>query len=323
VKQRTMSVPFMTMADANAARDASAGRDPNSGANAKTGAGAGRRAEGADAPKSSAVANTRAARYSLLTVEFPGRESLTAGVLLEDPAADRVHIRLRRDWERLEPDEAEVLAELEDHLVAQAAEEGAAKFFARLEDTLSNTLRVGDRREAIVEDFPRALARLYRQHVRSEAQPFVTHLPCYSLAVAAGPFLESRVIEPGVIEGGLIEDQAWEEARAGLRLTREMFVAEIVGHSMEPLIPDGSLCVFRRGVTGSRQGRLVLVEALGEAGSDRYTVKRYRSEKRQNDAGEWSHERIRLEPLNPAFEAWDLDPQEDRYRILAEFVEVL
>ena len=92
---------------------------------------------------------------------------------------------------------------------------------------------------------------------------------------------------------------------------------------MEPLIPDGSLCVFRRGVTGSRQGRLVLVEALGEAGSDHYTVKRYRSEKRQNDAGEWAHERIRLEPLNPAFEAWDLDPQEDRYRILAEFVAVL
>ena len=82
-----------------------------------------------------------------------------------------------------------------------------------------------------------------------------------------------------------IEDQAWEEAPAGLRLTREMFVAEIVGHSMEPLIPDGSLCVFRKGVTGSRQGRLVLVEALGSFGGDRYTVKRHRGEKRQNDAG--------------------------------------
>ena len=268
-------------------------------------------------PATSSVVNTGAARYSLLMVDLPGREIMTAGVLLEDPSTDRVHIRLRRDWERIEPDEAEVLAELEDHLVAAAAEEGAAKFFARLEDTLSNTIRVSDRRETIVEDFPRALARLYREHVRSEAQPFVTHLPRYLLAVAAGPFLENSVIDERT------EDQAWEEAPAGLRLTREMFVAEIVGHSMEPLIPDGSLCVFRRSVTGSRQGRLVLVEALGEAGSDRYTVKRYRSEKRQNDAGEWAHERIRLEPLNPAFEAWDLDPQEDRYRILAEFVQVL
>ena len=300
-----MPVPFTSMADA------------------KTGAGAGPGANAGAAGNASAVANTRASHYSLLMVELPGREIITAGVLLEDPATDRAHIRLRRDWERLAPEEAEVLAELEDHLLAQAAEEGAAKFFARLEDTLSNTVRVSDRREAMVEDFPRALARLYRQHVRSEAQPFVTHLPRYSLAVAAGPFLENPVIEQGLIEGGVIEDQVWEEAPAGLRLTREMFVAEIVGHSMEPLIPDGSLCVFRRGVTGSRHGRLVLVEALGEAGSDRYTVKRYRSEKRQNDAGEWAHERIRLEPLNPAFEAWDLAPQEDRYRILAEFVEVL
>lgn len=276
-----------------------------------------KRADASMVANASQAVNTRAARYSLLMVELPGREVITSGVLLEDPASDQVHIRLRRDWERLAPEEAEVLAELESDLLAQAAAEGAAKFFARLEDTLSNTIRVSDRREAMVEDFPRALARLYREHVRSEAQPFVTHLPRYSLAVAAGPFLENGVIEEAS------EDQAWEEAPAGLRLTREMFVAEIVGHSMEPLIPDGSLCVFRRGVTGSRQGRLVLVEALGEAGGDRYTVKRYRSEKRQNDAGEWAHERIRLEPLNPAFEAWDLDSQEDRYRILAEFVEVL
>ena len=288
-----MPVPITSMADVRA------------GTNAKTGADAG------------TVVNTRSARYSLLLVELPGREIMTAGVLLEDPATDRVYIRLRRDWARIEPDEAEVLSFLEDDLLAQAVDEGAAKFFAGLEDTLSNTIRVSGRREAMVEDFPRALARLYREHVRSEAQPFVTHLPRYSLAVAAGGFLENPVIEEAS------EDQVWEEASPGLRLTREMFVAEIVGHSMEPLIPDGSLCVFRKGVTGSRQGRLVLVEALGEAGNDRYTLKRYRSEKRQNDAGEWSHERIRLEPLNPAFAAWDLDPLEDRYRILAEFVQVL
>ena len=40
-------------------------------------------------------------------------------------------------------------------------------------------------------------------------------------------------------------------------------------------------------------------------------------------AGSWEHERVRLEPLNPAFEAWDLDPEEDRFRVIAEFVQVL
>ena len=147
---------------------------------------------------------------------------------------------------------------------------------------------MSDRREAVVEDFPRALGRLYRQHVHSEAQPFVTHLPRYSLAVAAGPFLENHVVE----------EEGWEEVPPGLRLTREMFVAAILGRSMEPLIPDGSLCVFRRGVTGSRQGRLVLVEAL-EHGADRYTVKRYHSEKRENQAGEWVLERIRVRAAEP------------------------
>ncbi len=155
-----MSVPITTMADAKTVANSQTAASASAKANASTLA-------------------MRSARYSLLTVELPGQEIITAGVLLEDPATDRVHIRLRRDWQSIDPDEAEVLAYLEDDLLARAAEEGAAKFFAHLEDTLSNTIRVSDRREAIVEDFPRALARLYREHVRSEAQPFVTHLPRY------------------------------------------------------------------------------------------------------------------------------------------------
>jgi phage repressor protein C with HTH and peptisase S24 domain len=260
---------------------------------------------------------THSGRYSLLTVELPGQESASAGVLLEDPAADRLYVRLRRDWDRVAPDESEVLSALEDDLASKAAELGAAKLLANLEDTLSNTMRVTDRREAMVENFDRALNRLYREHVRSTEQPFVTHLPRYSLAVAAGAFLENRTVEA----------EGWEEAPLGLRLAPEMFVARVVGRSMEPLIPDGSLCVFRHGVTGSRQGRMVLVEELGGRADDRYTVKRYRSEK-THSAGEaseetWAHGRILLEPLNPQFEAWELKPEGERYRIVAEFVQVL
>jgi phage repressor protein C with HTH and peptisase S24 domain len=97
-----------------------------------------------------------------------------------------------------------------------------------------------------------------------------------------------------------------------------MFVAEIVGQSMEPTIPDGSLCVFRAGVAGSRSGRLVLAE---DREANAYAVKRYKSEK--SDEEVWSHEWIRLEPLNPAHDAWLLKPDEERYRIIAEFVRVL
>jgi hypothetical protein len=142
---------------------------------------------------------------------------------------------------------------------------------------------------------------------------FVTHLPRYSLAVAAGKFLENREVE----------EEGWEQIPADLKLTPNMFVARIVGRSMEPRIPDGSLCVFTTPVIGSREGRLVLVEALGRGTNDRYTVKRYRSQKTRRPDGSWSHDRIRLEPLNKEFEAWDLEPEEDRYHIFAEFVRVL
>jgi hypothetical protein len=91
---------------------------------------------------------------------------------------------------------------------------------------------------------------------------------------------------------------------------------------MEPKIPNGSLCVFRRNVVGSRHGRLVLVRNSELADDNQYTVKRYKSEKRQDEEG-FVQTRIRLESLNPAYPSWDLDQEEGKYEIMAEFVRVL
>lgn len=101
-----------------------------------------------------------------------------------------------------------------------------------------------------------------------------------------------------------------------------MFIATIRGHSMEPRIPDGSLCVFRRKPVGSRNNRLVLVRNNELADENRYSVKRYRSEKAAHDDS-FVHTRIWLESLNPEFPSWDLDPDEDKYEIVAEFVQVI
>jgi phage repressor protein C with HTH and peptisase S24 domain len=259
------------------------------------------------------VLTTQRARYMILTLELPGSGRMNAGVLLEDPSTDRLWVRLRRDWEEFAPEEAEVLAAMEYDLTSKAREMGATGLLRYLEETLSNALLVTDRREVLVDDFERALGRLYREHVQATVQPFVTHLQRYSLAVAAGKFLENQEVT----------EEGWEETPADLRLTEELFVAKIVGRSMEPKIPDGSLCVFRQGVTGSRQGRLVLVEQLGGGANDRYTVKRYASKKTQREDGTWSHETITLEPLNPEFAAWTLYAEEERFRIVAEFVRVL
>ncbi len=258
-----------------------------------------------------AVLTTHAAKFSILELNLPGRGKVAAGVLLQDSERDQLYIRLRRDWDQIAPEEAEVLSLLESDLSAKAKEIGAERLFEYLEKTLSNLLTIGDRREMMVEHFPRALNRLYRQNVHTSVREFVTHVPRYSLAVAAGKFLDNDEVT----------EEGWEELPQGVKPAKELFAARIVGRSMEPLIPDQSLCLFRAGLIGSRNEKLVLVEMLGRGSNDRYTVKRYRSEKIQDVEGNWSHARIRMEPLNPEFEAWDLDAKEaENLRIVAEFV---
>ncbi len=258
-----------------------------------------------------AVLTPRKAQYLFLQVALPGQPVENAGVLLVDSDNDRPYFRLRRDWDEIAGEEAEVFSLLADDLRAKAGEMGASALLDYLEQNASNALRVTDRESALVADFEARLNRLYREHVAPRVLPFRTHLPLYSLRAAAGHLGPEAEVEA----------EGWEEPPADLRLTSDMFVARVTGSSMEPVIPDGSLCVFRRGVAGSRQGKLLLIERFGapEQGG-RYTIKKYTSEKRQV-ADNWEHSRIRLEPLNPRFEAWDLTP--DEFRVVAEFVRVL
>jgi phage repressor protein C with HTH and peptisase S24 domain len=254
------------------------------------------------------------AEYSLLLADLPGQSVATIGVLLLDPATDSLHVRLRRDWSAVaSAEDAEVLAQLEDDLLSQARERGGRAVLDFLENVASLSLRVTDREAISVRNFDKTLNELYREHVSSQVLRFQTHLPRFSLAVAAGPFLTN----PAGIQA-----EEWIETPPDLKLDADMFVAQIRGHSMEPRIPDGSLCVFRRGVAGSRNGRLVLVRNSELADDDQYTVKRYRSEKTVTEEG-FAQTRIRLESLNPAYPSWDLDLQEEKYQVLAEFVRVL
>ncbi|MDQ2775118.1 MAG: S24 family peptidase [Acidobacteriota bacterium] len=254
------------------------------------------------------------AQYSLLMCDLPGRGVQTIGVLLLDPASDTLYLRLRRDWESVASDEdAEVLSALEDDLSVESRQRGGAAVLEYLEAAASQSVRITDREAVTVRDFDRTLGELYRQHVPAGVLRFRTHLPRYSLAVAAGPFLTNPED---------IQTDDWIETPPDLRLDEGMFVAHIQGHSMEPRIPDGSFCVFRRNVVGSRNGRLVLVRNSELADDNQYTVKRYKSEKTQDEDG-FAQTRIRLESLNPAYPSWDLDEDSEKYQIVAEFVRVL
>ncbi|CAN5786330.1 hypothetical protein BH18ACI4_BH18ACI4_15550 [soil metagenome] len=147
---------------------------------------------------------------------------------------------------------------------------------------------------------------------------YVTCVPLVPLKSAAGAFSDPQHIE----------DDGWEWAAVDTkhRLRPGMFVAQVVGKSMEPAIPDGSYCLFAAPVTGTRQGKTVLVQlrdATDPETGERYTVKRYESEKMQ-DGDSWRHAKITLKPVNPEFEPIVLTgADEGQLQVVAEFVEVL
>jgi SOS-response transcriptional repressor LexA len=262
----------------------------------------------------------RSATWSLLELALPGARPFPFGILVVDRETNQLSLRFRgaddvRETGRWYPEEQELdlLDFLADDLRGKSREMGADRLLASLEDSLSHFLRIGDRNEIALGGSPQRLAdRLFDEHVDSAIRRFETHLPLYSLRAAATKFGE----------GMESSEEGWLRVPERLQPTEDMFVARVVGRSMEPLIPDGSLCVFRFGVKGSRQGKRLLIEKFDETDfAGRYTVKRYTSAKKYSDDGEWEHERIRLEPLNREFEAFDLGP--DAFRVVAEFVEVL
>lgn len=106
-----------------------------------------------------------------------------------------------------------------------------------------------------------------------------------------------------------------------------MFVAQVVGKSMEPAIPDGSYCLFAAPVEGTRQGKTVLVQltdATDPESGERYTVKRYFSEKAASKDGTWRHVRITLKPNNAQYRPIELMVEDEgRVSVVAEVVDVL
>jgi len=250
----------------------------------------------------------------LLEAHLPDRPARNIGVYLVDPATDRLWLRMRQDYQDIaEPDDVEVLEALEEDFRARAAEMGAEAFLLSLEDSLSNVLRAGERQRVEVDAFSRVLDRLFDRDVEKiKVQPFQTHIPLYSLRAAAGRLGEEMESS----------EEDWVRAPEGMRIDPSLFVAHVVGRSMEPRIPDGSLNLFRLNPVGSRQGKILLIQRFGVTDETaRYTVKKYTSKKVYSGEDEWRHEQIRLEPLNPEFEAWDAEPTD--FAVVAEWLRVL
>ena len=104
--------------------------------------------------------------YSVLQFVPPGAGPVTIGVIVFDPVAPRLVFRLRGDCATLSaPDDAEVLAELSDDLYEQAKIMGAETLLLHLEDTLSNTILISERRPILLDGDADVVAdELFRIH---------------------------------------------------------------------------------------------------------------------------------------------------------------
>ena len=119
----------------------------------------------------------------------------------------------------------------------------------------------------------------------------VAAVPVVSLKFAAGAFSDPQALEDGATEW--VELPEWVKPQPGL------FVAQVVGESMNKRIPNGAWCLFRANPQGTRNGKIVVVQHRSisdpETGGS-YTIKRYRSEKVVDEDGGWRHERVELVP---------------------------
>jgi hypothetical protein len=147
---------------------------------------------------------------------------------------------------------------------------------------------------------------------------YATCVPLVDLQAAAGAWSETQedLVEPDS------NDVEWITWDAKTRFAKGMFVARVRGRSMEPVIPDGAFCLFRRVALPSSPDRVALVRHAGATDPDtggHFTIKHYREQK-----GPTGEKVIGLQPANPEFAALTItqDTAKD-IRVIAEVVEVL
>jgi DUF2075 family protein/SOS-response transcriptional repressor LexA len=123
--------------------------------------------------------------------------------------------------------------------------------------------------------------------------PYVNSLPLLDLRAAADSSFES-------LDGYFADDSnfKWQLVRGG-PFAKDRFLVRAEGDSMEPDIPDGALCVFRKDPGGSRNGKTVLCRIGGFAGDAPIAViKRYRSARMPSEDGIGKAQAIVLSSIN-------------------------
>ncbi|AJY71756.1 ATPase AAA [Geobacter sulfurreducens] len=152
-----------------------------------------------------------------------------------------------------------------------------------------------------------------------QARPYENCVPLYDFKIAAGGFSDEQQVD----------DCDWVELPEEFRPRKGLFVAQVVGESMNRRIPNGAWCLFRIASAGSRNGKVVLASHREIADNDtggHYTVKIYESTKESFSDGTWRHASIILRPDSalPGYEPIVLsEEQAEDLRVIGELVAVL
>jgi DUF2075 family protein len=155
---------------------------------------------------------------------------------------------------------------------------------------------------------------IHHENVR----PYINAVPQFNFKVAAGLFTSNQNIQ----------DYTWVELPERYRPSSDLFVCQVLGESMNKIIPNGSWCLFRRYSGGSRSGKIVLVKHQDIRDDDHsygFTVKKYESEKVMSEDS-WRHKSIVLRPCSTdnSFKDIAVESSDDQpLEVIGELVDVL
>jgi superfamily II DNA or RNA helicase/HKD family nuclease len=152
-----------------------------------------------------------------------------------------------------------------------------------------------------------------------DLNPIVKYqIPLYDFYAAAGSFGEMQYEK----------DFTLIELPENITYKSDYFACKIVGESMNRVIPNDSICLFRPDSGGSRNGKIVLVENIDIQDTDfksSFTIKTYSSIKEITEDG-WQHTSIILRPNSYESKYKDILINEENgvgMRVVGEFVAII
>ena len=153
---------------------------------------------------------------------------------------------------------------------------------------------------------------------REQRREWENSMPLVALKMIAG----SHGLQPGfdTLPGWA---EYWVRPTENLLIQKGMFVAQVHGAAMEPLIPAGAWCVFKPAGRGNREGKTYLVRHSGIADpamGGQYTVRKWYS----SPAAPGGFARITLRGISPEALPIVLEPRRpEEVEVLAQWVRTL